>query len=213
MQYHVFTSRQYSSRRINLHFSSWGVNKGLKLDLGSLWPGEGAVRCGQVKVRWMHSSSCRESWTSVFGIERGGQWFAGQLEHKCIAMCMDCYLDAWSMLSEAYCSREAPAQGQIPASSSTIASLPEWLTLELTGKEFLGWKWGTRFSNREWNLTQEIYMMFPASDVAEQYTLAQSLKLKEAENVRCWGRSARTGRASQQKSKYSARMQHSSVSS
>uniref|UniRef100_A0A8C3JA96 Uncharacterized protein n=1 Tax=Calidris pygmaea TaxID=425635 RepID=A0A8C3JA96_9CHAR len=32
----------------------------------------------------------------------------GILEHKCISMCMGWYLDAWSMPSEAYYSREAP---------------------------------------------------------------------------------------------------------
>lgn len=113
------------------------------------------------------------------------------------------------MLSEVYCSREAPTWGQIPASSGNAAFFAGVADSGTNRKVFLGWKRVTHLSSWEWNLAQDTSMTFPASDVAEQYTLVQPLKRKETDSIRCWGKSARTGRESQQKSKYSARLQHS----
>lgn len=52
-------------------------------------------------------------------------------------------------------------------------------------------------------------MMFPDSDRVGQYSLREPLQRKGVDSTRCRGKSARTGGASQQRSRYSSRLQHS----
>lgn len=196
----------YSRRRTNLYFSSWGFSVGLKLDFGFIF-GRGRWS----SMQQMSSSSCKERWTSIFGNARGDQWVhwatGAEEHHHAYGLFQGCLEHCFRGLALQESTNRRP-------NPSIFWEFCLFARVAYTGNNRKGLPWmkkGHPFEKLAvksgWGHLHDV----PVSDAVGQYTLAEPLWRKGDDSIRGRGKSARTGWASLQRSKYSYRLQHSTV--